>query len=388
VAKGVVILGSTGSIGTQTLEVIAALPGMFEVWGLAAGSNIDLLAEQARRFRPRVVAVAAPEAARALRERLSPLPIDVLAGPEGVEAVASMPGPDVVLPAMVGTAGLKPTLAAIRAGKDIALANKETLVAAGELVTSEAARAGIRILPVDSEHSAIFQCLNGEDRGAIRRILLTASGGPFRGFDQSQLETVTPEQALKHPRWTMGPKITVDSATLMNKGLEVIEAHWLFGVPADAIDVIVHPQSVIHSLVEFADGAIMAQMGVTDMRVPIQYALTYPGRALNDFPRLDLIRAAQLTFEAPDTARFPCLRYAYEALEAGGTMPAAMNAANEVAVRAFLDRRVGFAGIPRLIEKTMEAHRPVAAGVLDGVLEADSWARRFAADLLEEGEVG
>ena len=387
-AKGVVILGSTGSIGTQTLEVIAALPGMFEVWGLAAGSNIDLLAEQARRFRPRVVAVAAPEAARALRERLSPLPIDVLAGPEGVEAVASMPGPDVVLPAMVGTAGLKPTLAAIRAGKDIALANKETLVAAGELVTSEAARAGIRILPVDSEHSAIFQCLNGEDRGAIRRILLTASGGPFRGFDQSQLETVTPEQALKHPRWTMGPKITVDSATLMNKGLEVIEAHWLFGVPADAIDVIVHPQSVIHSLVEFADGAIMAQMGVTDMRVPIQYALTYPGRALNDFPRLDLIRAAQLTFEAPDTARFPCLRYAYEALEAGGTMPAAMNAANEVAVRAFLDRRVGFAGIPRLIEKTMEAHRPVAAGVLDGVLEADSWARRFAADLLEEGEVG
>ena len=386
-AKSVVILGSTGSIGTQTLEVIEALPGMFEVAGLAAGGNVDFLAEQARRFRPRAVAVANPEAAPALGERLAGLPIEILAGPEGVEAVASLPEAAVAVTAMVGTAGLRPTLAAIRAGKDIALANKETLVAAGELVTSEARRAGVRILPVDSEHSAIFQCLNGEDRGALRRIILTASGGPFRGFDRDHLESATPEEALKHPRWTMGPKVTVDSATLMNKGLEVIEARWLFGVPGDAIDVVVHPESLVHSLVEFADGTMIAQLGMADMRIPIQYALTYPGRARNDFPRLDLIRAGQLTFEAPDVEGFPCLSYAYEALKTGGTMPAAMNAANEAAVEAFLNRRLGFTGIPWLIEKTMGVHRPVPAGTLDRILEADAWARRFAAEILEEGEL-
>lgn len=378
-AKGLIILGSTGSIGTQTLDVIRALPGRLRVVGLAAGGgNLDLLEQQAREFHPRAVAVAEPAGAAELRRRLAGEPIEVLGGREGLLQIAAWDGADVVLGAMVGFAGLEPTLAAIRAGRDIALANKETLVAAGALMTQEARACGVRLLPVDSEHSAIFQCLQGAPAGGLKKIILTASGGPFRGWSRDRLVGVSVADALKHPRWVMGRKVTIDSATLMNKGLEIIEAHWLFDMPVENIEVMVHPQSVVHSMVEFHDGSVVAQLGPTDMRLPIQYALTYPDRPANPFPRLDLAAQGSLTFERPDVEAFPSLKYATQAVTIGGTMPAVVNAANEVAVETFLSGHLDFLGIPRVVEHVMARHTPVPAAALEAVLQADAWARAEA----------
>ncbi|MHB9146754.1 MAG: 1-deoxy-D-xylulose-5-phosphate reductoisomerase [Symbiobacteriia bacterium] len=382
-AKGLIILGSTGSIGTQALDVARALPERVRVVGLAAGGgNLDLLEQQVREFHPAAVAVADPQGAAELRRRLAGEPLEVLAGPAGLVSLAAWDGAPLVLTAMVGVAGLEPTLAAIRAGKDIALANKETLIAAGELVTREARAHGVRLLPVDSEHSAIFQCLQGAPAGALKKIILTASGGPFRGWTREQLAAVTVAQALRHPRWVMGKKITIDSATMMNKGLEIIEAHWLFQAPVENIEVVVHPQSVVHSAVEFQDGSVVAQLGPTDMRLPIQYALTYPERLANSFPRLDLVAQGALTFEQPDPEAFPSLKYATQAVTIGGTMPAVVNAANEVAVAAFLAGGVDFLGIPRTVERVMARHTTAPADTLQAVLQADAWSRLEATRLL------
>ncbi|MFZ5828191.1 MAG: 1-deoxy-D-xylulose-5-phosphate reductoisomerase [Bacillota bacterium] len=383
--KGISIIGSTGSIGTQALDVIAHLRERFRVVGLAAGSRVDLLADQAQRFRPAVISVPSEEAATGLRRLLEDKPgaagyrPEILWGEGGLERVATHPDCQMVLTSVVGALGLKPTLAAIEAGKDIALANKETLVAAGELVMGAAKRGGVKIIPVDSEHSAIFQCLQGEDPGSVRRILLTASGGPFRG--RRDLSTITKGEALKHPRWVMGAKITIDSATLMNKALELIEAHWLFGVEMDAIEVVVHPQSIVHSAVEFVDGNIIAQLGPTDMRLPIQYALCYPERTEIWLDRLDLTRVSTLTFEPPDTETFPSLNYAREAVTMGGTMPAVMNAANEVAVQRFLADQIPFAAIFRIVHEVMSRHQVVKGPGLEAILEADRWARETAQSL-------
>jgi 1-deoxy-D-xylulose-5-phosphate reductoisomerase len=382
--KGISIIGSTGSIGTQTLDVIAHLPDRFRVTALAAGSRVDLVAEQVRRFRPSLVSVAGPNEAVGLKRHLldhpdgRPLP-EIMYGPEGLEAVATQPEAQLVVTSVVGALGLKPTLAAIAAGKDIGLANKETLVAAGELVMAAARRRGVKILPIDSEHSALFQCLVGEDRTRIRRLLLTASGGPFRGW--KDLAGVTKEMALKHPRWVMGAKITVDSASLMNKALEMIEARWLFDVPMERVEVVVHPQSVVHSAVEYVDGNILAQLGPTDMRLPIQYALTYPERVGGYLEPLDLFKVGTLTFEAPDTVTFPSLNYARQAVTMGGTMPAVMNAANEVAVGRFLEGDLPFPGIFGLVRSVMERHETKKATSLDVILEADHWAREAARTL-------
>jgi len=379
--KGISIIGSTGSIGTQALDVIAHMPERFRVTGLAAGSRVDELAEQVRRFRPEIVSVPTAEAALGLKRRLlekpdgHPLP-EIVYGGEGLDQVATHSGTHMVLTSVVGALGLKPTLEAIRAGKDIALANKETLVAAGELVMASARRHGVQILPVDSEHSALFQCLVGEDRMRIRRLLLTCSGGPFRGM--KDLAAVTKAQALKHPRWAMGAKITIDSATLMNKALEMIEARWLFDVPMDAVEVVVHPQSIVHSAVEFVDGNVIAQMGPTDMRLPIQYALTYPERAPGYVQPLDLFGVGTLTFERPDTETFPSLNYARRAVTMGGTAPAVMNAANEVAVARFLADEIPFAGIFATVAAVMERHDVKQAGDLATIIEADRWAREVA----------
>lgn len=382
--KGVCILGSTGSIGTQALDVISRFEGRFRVAGLAAGSRVDILAEQALRFRPSLLSVPTPGAALGLRRHLdegdrSYRP-EILHGEEGLQALAQHPESDLLLTSVVGALGLKPTLAAIQAGKQIALANKETLVAAGELVMSMARRHGVPIIPVDSEHSALFQCLNGEERSEVRRLILTASGGPFRG--RKDLGTVTKAEALRHPRWVMGAKVTIDSATLMNKALEMIEAHWLFDTPMKNIDVVVHPQSIIHSLVEFVDGNLMAQLGPTDMRLPIQYALTYPERAEGFLEPLDLVKLGSLTFEAPDTETFPSLNYAREAVRIGGTLPAVMNAANEVAVGRFLSDELTFAEIFQVVHEVMQQHEPGSTADLASILEADGWARRTAASLL------
>jgi 1-deoxy-D-xylulose-5-phosphate reductoisomerase len=382
--KGISIIGSTGSIGTQTLDVIAHFPERYRVTGLAAGSRIDLLAEQVQRFQPEVVSVPGPEAASGLKRLLLDGPAwgklpEIVHGPEGLETVATHPEAQTVVTSVVGALGLKPTLAAIAQGKDIALANKETLVAAGELVMAEARRQGSMIIPVDSEHSALFQCLAGEERRAIRKLIVTASGGPFRGW--KDLSGVRKEQALKHPRWVMGAKITVDSATLMNKALEMIEARWLFDVPMEAVEVLIHPQSTIHSMVEFVDGNIMAQLGPTDMRLPIQYALTFPERVEGYLPRLDLAEVATLTFERPDTETFPSLNYARQAVTMGGTHPAVMNAANEVAVQRFLADAIPFTGIFRIVREVMERHQTVAAPGLEEILAADAWARRTAQSL-------
>ncbi|HYF95541.1 MAG TPA: 1-deoxy-D-xylulose-5-phosphate reductoisomerase [Symbiobacteriaceae bacterium] len=379
--KGISIIGSTGSIGTQALDVIAHLPERCRVAALAAGSRVDLLAEQVRRFRPTLVSVAGPTEALGLKRLLleqvdgQPLP-EIMHGAEGLEAVATCPGASTVLTSVVGALGLKPTMAAIRAHKQIALANKETLVAAGELVMAAAKDAGVSIIPVDSEHSALFQCLAGEDPLKIRRLLLTASGGPFRG--RKDLSGVTREEALKHPRWVMGAKITVDSATLMNKALEMIEARWLFDVPIEAVQVVVHPQSIIHSAVEFVDGNVVAQMGPTDMRLPIQYAFTYPERVAGYLEPLDLFKVRTLTFEPPDAVTFPSLNYAREAVTIGGTMPAVMNAANEVAVGRFLGGELTFSGIFGVVRSVMDRHQAVPATDLDVILEADNWARAAA----------
>lgn len=376
--RSVAILGSTGSIGTQALDVIRRHPERFRVTALAAGRQVQLLAEQVREFRPQLVSVPTAVEAEMLRVLLQPgeRPM-ILTGAEGLEAVATEPGAEILLTSVVGALGLQPTLAGIRAGKAIALANKETLVAAGELVMTEAAKYGVPIIPVDSEHSALFQCLVGEDRSKVARLILTASGGPFRG--RKELAGIRKEEALKHPRWVMGAKVTIDSASLMNKALEMIEARWLFGLPMQQIDVLVHPQSIVHSLVEYIDGNQIAQLGPTDMRLPIQYALGYPerleGRAL---PHLNLAQVGTLTFEEPDRETFPSLDFARWATEVGGTLPAVMNAANEVAVSRFLADELSFAGIFKLVESVMKQHDPAPALDLSAILAADGWARQMA----------
>jgi len=372
--KRLAILGSTGSIGTRTLDVVEAHPDEFEVVALAAGSNLDLLEQQVRRFAPLMVSLASEGAARELRRRLATTRTEVGWGDESLILAATEAGADTVVSAIVGGAGLLPTMAALSAGKVVALANKESLVMAGELMTAMARARGTRILPVDSEHSAIFQCLNGHI-GQVRRIVLTASGGPFRRLPLEAFARIAPEDALRHPTWSMGRKITIDSATLVNKGLEVIEAHWLFDLPLDRVDVIIHPQSIIHSLVEYVDGCFLAQLGVADMRIPIQYALTYPERRPCPAARLTLEELSSLTFEAVDRQKFPCLDLAYEAVRAGGSWPTVLNAANEVAVQWFLDHRVGFDEISTIIRKALDATPPRPVGSVEDVLAVDQEVR-------------
>ena len=381
--KRIAILGSTGSIGRSALEVIEQFPDQFQVVALAAGKNVDLLTEQIQRFRPQVAAVLDQDLANDLVDRLpADIEVEVRAGSPGYQNIANCPDADMVLSSMVGAAGLLPTLSAIRAGKDVALANKETLVMAGALVMEEVKRYQTRLLPVDSEHNAIFQALEGHRREDLKRILLTASGGPFLNMPKEQLESVTPAQALAHPNWEMGAKITIDSATMMNKGLEVIEAKWLFEVAVEKIDVHIHPQSMVHSMVEYVDGSVIAQMGMPDMRVPIAYALAYPERLKLDFPTLDFFSVQTLTFQEPDLSRFPCLDLAFNACKAGGTMPAVLNASNEVAVQAFLDKRIPFPRIARLVDRVMQEHELAPAKELQAILVADTWARRRAEETI------
>ncbi|MCL6637443.1 MAG: 1-deoxy-D-xylulose-5-phosphate reductoisomerase [Alicyclobacillus sp.] len=385
----VTVLGSTGVVGRHTLEVIQLFPDAFEVVALAAGRNVDVLAEQVRTFAPRYVSVQDAAAAAALRERLAgwtPQP-EIGVGEQGLREAAAVPAP-LVVSAVVGARGLIPAWAALARGATLALANKETLVAAGDLVMRWAAARGGRLIPVDSEHSAIFQCLQGQDRRDLRKVVLTASGGPFRDWPAERLTCATPAEALRHPNWAMGPKITVDSATLMNKGLEVIEAHHLFQLSYDAIEVVVHPQSAVHGLAEFADGAVLAQLGPPDMRLPIEYALFYPRRPANPWPRLNLLQLQALTFEAPDVSRFPCLRLAYEAGRAGGFAPCVLNAANEVAVAAFLAGRIRFTAIPHVVESALAADISGQPDELDEIVEMDGWARRTAQLAVEKGRWG
>ena len=382
--KRLAVLGSTGSIGVSTLEIVAGHADRFKVVALTAGRNLPLLEEQVARFRPEVVAVPDLENARHLRERIGSCGPRVLYGTEGLIACAAETPADMVVSAIVGAAGLEPTLAAIQAGRDVALANKETLVIAGELVMAAVAASGCQLFPVDSEHSAIFQSLAGHSKTDVRRLILTASGGPFRNWSLDDLAEVTPQDALAHPNWTMGRKITIDSATMMNKGLEVIEAHWLFNLPVDRIAVHIHPESIVHSMVEYVDGAIIAQLGIPDMKTPIAYALSYPERLALDLPALDLCRLGQLHFAAPDSQCFPCLGLAYDAIRRGGTTPAVLNAANELAVAAFLQEEVGFLDIPRIIAAVVEKHVSTAATSLDQVLAADRWARLMARDVIQE----
>jgi len=380
--KKIVILGSTGSIGTNTLDIVSKFPGKFQTIGLTAGTNSEKLEEQVRAFSPAVVALADEAAAARLRARCHGLRTTVLSGMEGIVKTATLTEADLVISAIVGAAGLVPTLAAIRAGKSIALANKEPMVMAGRLIRDEARKARVRIFPVDSEHSALFQSMEGHRAEDIRRLILTASGGPLWELSKERMRDVTPEQALQHPNWKMGAKITIDSATLMNKGLEVVEAHWLFDIPASQIEVVVHRESIIHSLVEYTDRSVIAQLGLPDMRTPIAYALNYPERVPLDLPSLNLAEIGTLTFFPPDHERFPCLGFGYEALRIGGTMPAALNAANEVAVQAFLDRAIGFLGIAETIRRTMQAHTPVEVATLEDALRADAWARAKAGEIV------
>jgi 1-deoxy-D-xylulose-5-phosphate reductoisomerase len=379
--KKIVILGSTGSIGTNTLDIIAKFPSQFRVVGLTAGNNLDKLEEQIRVFHPSLVALSEESTASRLRARCSHQ-VEVLSGVDGMARVAASPEADLVISAIVGGAGLVPTLSAIRAGKHVALANKEPMVMAGELMQEEARRYGVRIFPVDSEHSAIFQSMEGHRREDVRRLILTASGGPLWELSIEQMYSVKPERALRHPNWKMGAKITIDSATLMNKGLEVVEARWLFDIPAPQIDVLVHRESIIHSLVEYCDGSVIAQLGLPDMRTPISYAMNYPQRMSLDPPPLDLAAIGKLTFHRPDHDRFPCLRLGYESLRTGGTMPAALNAANEVAVAAYLQERIGFLDVPRIIRATMDAHASRQVHEIEDALEADRWAREKAEQLV------
>lgn len=380
--KQIAILGSTGSIGTQALQVIEEQHELYEVYALTANNRVELLAEQARRFHPEVVVIANEAKYEQLKEALADLPIKVYAGADALCQVVEAGPIDMVLTAMVGFAGLPPTISAIRAGKAIALANKETLVVAGELINALAQQYKVPILPVDSEHSAIFQCLAGEDQNPIEKILLTASGGPFRTCTLEQLAHVTKAQALKHPNWDMGAKITIDSATLMNKGFEVIEAKWLFGVRPEQIEVVVHPQSVIHSAVQFQDGAIKAQLGVPDMRLPIQYAFSYPKRLKASFDRCDLFSIGNLTFEKPDTDRFRCLALAFESLHRGGNMSCIVNAANEIVNRAFLEDRVAFLRMAEIIEKTMTKVAFIQKPTYEDYLATDAEARRVAESMI------
>jgi 1-deoxy-D-xylulose-5-phosphate reductoisomerase len=368
--KRLAVLGSTGSIGQQTLEIVRALPGRFSVMGLAAGQNIDLLARQVDEFKPRFISCSGMTI-KEIRDHLRVTECEFLS----LEGMASHPDVDMVVIATSGTAGLGAVLAAVKAGKTIALANKESLVSAGEIITKEAKKSGAKILPVDSEHSAIWQCLRGEKTKA-RRIILTASGGPFRGYTKAQMAGITVEQALKHPSWKMGKKVTIDSATLMNKGLEVIEARWLFDMPIDSVTVLVHPQSIIHSMVEFPDGSVKAQMGCPDMRLPIQYALSYPDRPENkELPRLDWSKIRELTFEPPDMDKFPCLSLAIEAGREGGTAPAVLCAADEAAVDLFLAGRLKFTGIPRLVAQALEKHTIINHPSIEEIIAAGNWGR-------------
>ncbi len=377
--KKIAILGSTGSIGISTLKVVQKLKPTFQVVGLTAYRNAKELAKQIKIFRPKLAAILDDQFFPQLKALTRGTSTKLLAGEEGVIAVAGESGADLVLTAIVGAAGLKPTLTAIQKGKDIALANKETMVMAGEAVTKAAQKSGSRILPVDSEHCAVFQCLAGSTNPAeIHKILLTASGGPFRSLNRKHFSKITLKQALNHPTWRMGPKITIDSATLMNKGLEVIEAHYLFDAPFDKIDIVIHPESIIHSMVEFIDGSVLAQLGTTDMQIPIQYALTYPARGNSPVNRLDLAQIGKLNFEKPDRKKFPCVDLAYEAGRRGGTYPAVLNAANEVAVNRFLREEISFNDIPRIIGKTLAKYRPLTNRTLDGILMADHWARQQA----------
>ena len=373
------ILGSTGSVGTQTLELVLSM-GDISVEGLTTNTNIDLLEKQIQIFKPTKVAVMNEEKAKELEKRLENknIKVGVLQGIDGLTQIATLAEVDTVVTAVVGMIGLIPTIRAIECGKDIALANKETLVTAGEIVMEKAREKGVAIYPVDSEHSAIFQCLQGNENEPIHRIILTASGGPFRLKSKEELENVTVADALNHPNWDMGKKITIDSATMMNKGLEVIEAKWLFGLDLEQIDVIVHPQSIIHSMVEFKDATIMAQLASPDMKGPIQYALQYPHRKASHIKRVDFNMYKALTFEEPDNIKFPCLEYAYKAMRIGGSMPAVLNAANEVAVDAFLKEKISFNGIPTLIHDTMEAHIYINKPSLSQILESDRWAREYS----------
>lgn len=376
--KSLSILGSAGSIGTQTLDVVARNPKKFRVAALASYNEIETMHRQIKKFKPKAVSLFVEEAAEKLRrltKKTNP-DLEVLCGEKGLERIATFESADTVVVAVVGSVGLIPTLEAIKAGKNIAVANKETLVCAGGIVMREVEKHGITLMPIDSEHSAIFQCLQGQRRQDLKRIILTCSGGPFRNASQKEIAQATVKQALGHPTWKMGAKITIDSATLMNKGLEVIEAHWLYDVPYNRIDVVIHPQSIVHSMVEFCDGSVIAQLGVHDMRVPIQYALSYPERLdSRSYAFLDLLKVKQLNFTPPDFKKFSCLAYAYEAGRKGGTLPAVMNAANEVAVNAFLTGRVKLFSIPRVVRRVMEAHANKKNPALQDILKADAWAR-------------
>ncbi|MEG5158838.1 1-deoxy-D-xylulose-5-phosphate reductoisomerase [Microcoleus sp. AT3-A2] len=389
--KAITLLGSTGSIGTQTLDIVAQYPDQFRIVGLTAGQNVTLLAQQIRQFRPEIVAVCDEDKLLELKEAIAdidPQPI-LLAGESGVVEVAQYGDAQAVVTGIVGCAGLLPTIAAIKAGKDIALANKETLIAGGPVVNPLIEKYGVKILPADSEHSAIFQCLQGVMVGGLRRIILTASGGSFRDLPIDKLAGVTVADALKHPNWSMGQKITIDSATLMNKGLEVIEAHYLFGMDYDDIDIVIHPQSIIHSLIELQDTSVLAQLGWPDMRLPLLYALSWPERIYTDWKPLDLVKAGDLTFREPDHEKYPCMQLAYAAGRAGGSMPAVLNAANEQAVALFLQEKIQFLDIPKLIEKACDKHQTdnCESPALDDILAADRWARQeVLADSMELGD--
>ncbi len=386
--KRLAVLGSTGSIGVTTLDLVARFPDRFRAVALAAGRNIERLAEQVRQFEPKVVATGDAAGAEQLRALVPDYRGTVLAGLDGIAAVATASDAELVISALVGAIGLGPTLAAIEAGRDVALANKEVLVVAGELVQAAARRRGVHVFPIDSEHNAIYQALHGHRRGDVKRLLLTASGGPFLRASLDELRRATPAQALRHPTWKMGAKITIDSSTLMNKGLEVIEAHWLFDLPAEQIDVIIHPQSIVHSMVEYIDGSVIAQLGIPDMSIPISYILAYPERLpLAHLPALDLVQAGRLEFVAPDLDRFPCLDLAYEALRAGGSAPAVLNAANEVLVQAFLDGAIAYLDIPGFARRVLDRHGADPAGSLEALLAADAAARAAASALAGAGPV-
>lgn len=382
--KKIAILGSTGSIGINTLDIVRSNKGRFKVLGLAAGGNIDLIEKQIREFKPKYVALFDEKKADLLRKRIGRSRLKIFSGLDGIIEIAVLPETEMVVSAIVGAAGLFPTFAALKQGKDIALANKESLVIAGELFMKQIQKKKVSLIPVDSEHSAIFQCINGTNRNKIKKIILTASGGPFLNYSSAKLKKVNIREALKHPNWKMGPKITIDSATLMNKGLEVIEAYWLFGVGANRIDVVVHPQSIVHSMVEFVDTSIIAQLGLPDMRVPISYALNYPERSSTNLPSINLVKQKPLTFLEPDYKRFPCLKYAFDALKIGKTMPAVLNAANEVAVHAFLNGLVFFNAVPGIIQMTMKKHKPQNLTDISDVMQADQWARAEATKICSE----
>ncbi len=383
--KRLTLLGATGSIGTQTLDIVAQYPQYFRVTAMSAGSNVELFARQIRQFRPEIVAIANSTKYHALKEALSDLEPQpqILAGSEGVIAVASHGNSDVVVTGIVGCAGLLPTIAAIKAGKNIALANKETLIAGGAVIAPLLAEYQVQLFPADSEHSAIFQCLQGVPPGGLKRIILTASGGAFRDLPVEKLSEVTIADALKHPNWSMGRKITIDSATLMNKGLEVIEAHYLFGLDYDHIEIVIHPQSIIHSLIELKDTSVLAQLGLPDMRLPLLYALSYPDRLETNWQRLDLVQCGSLTFRSPDHQKYPCMQLAYQAGRQGGTMPAVLNAANESAVELFLHEKIRFTQIAELIAKVCDRHEVIANPSLEDILAADRWARETALSLVQ-----